>query len=48
MPRLPSQGAAAVADVRAQDSKDRWLVAVDPESGKTRAIDTLHDEAWVR
>ena len=38
----------AVADARADDNKDRWLVAVDPNSGKTRVIDALHDDAWVR
>ncbi|MCK7461341.1 MAG: hypothetical protein MZU84_04375 [Sphingobacterium sp.] len=30
------------------DFKDRWIVAVDPESGKTRVIDALHDDAWIR
>jgi dipeptidyl aminopeptidase/acylaminoacyl peptidase len=47
MPQLSDDG-AAVAHARAHDNKDRWLVAVDPESGKTRVIDTLHDDAWVR
>ena len=47
MPQLSEDG-AAVAHARAHDNKDRWLVAVDPESGKTRVIDTLHDDAWVR
>jgi dipeptidyl aminopeptidase/acylaminoacyl peptidase len=37
-----------VADVRTSDNKDRWLAAVDPESGKTRVLDALHDAAWVR
>jgi dipeptidyl aminopeptidase/acylaminoacyl peptidase len=48
MPLLSDDGALAVAHVRAQNNKDRWLVAVDPESGKVRALDTLHDDAWVR
>ena len=30
------------------DNKDRWLVAVDPETGATRVVDALHDDAWVR
>ena len=34
--------------MRAANNKDRWLVAVDPENGKVRVLDTLHDEAWVR
>ncbi len=48
MPQLSDDGAIAVANVRAEDNKDRWLVAVDPESGKSRLLDTLHDDAWVR
>jgi len=48
MPQLSDNGALAVAHVRAGDNKDRWLAAVDPESGKARVLDTLHDEAWVR
>ena len=48
MPQMSEDGAVAVAHVRAGDNKDRWLVAVDPESGAARVIDALHDEAWVR
>jgi dipeptidyl aminopeptidase/acylaminoacyl peptidase len=48
MPIVNDDGSLAVASVRAEDNKDRWLVVVDPESGKTRVIDTLHDDAWVR
>src|SRR5204862_7084991 len=48
MPQLSDDGALAVANVRADDNKDRWLVVVDPESGKSRLLDTLHDDAWVR
>src|SRR5205807_2009513 len=43
MPKVSEDGAAAVAHVRAGDNKDRWFVAVDAESGKTRVIDALHD-----
>src|SRR5262249_47723967 len=46
MPQISSDGAIAVAHVRAGDNKDRWLVAVDADSGKTRVVDTLHDNAW--
>jgi dipeptidyl aminopeptidase/acylaminoacyl peptidase len=45
---LSDDGALAIAHVRAANNKDRWLVAVDPETGKVRVLDTLHDEAWVR
>jgi dipeptidyl aminopeptidase/acylaminoacyl peptidase len=48
MPQLSADGSIAVAHVRSNDNKDRWLLAVDPESGKTRVLDVLHDEAWVR
>ena len=48
MAQLSDDGALALAHVRAQNNKDRWLVAVDPESGKARVLDTLHDAAWVR
>jgi len=48
MPLLADDGSLAVAHVRAQNNKERWLAAVDPESGKSRILDTLHDDAWVR
>src|SRR5882757_5081283 len=48
MPQISDDGARAVAHVRADDNKDRWLVLVDPESGKSRLLDALHDDAWVR
>jgi Dipeptidyl peptidase IV (DPP IV) N-terminal region. len=39
MPLLSDDGTLAVAHVRAANNKDRWLVTVDPESGKTRVLD---------
>jgi dipeptidyl aminopeptidase/acylaminoacyl peptidase len=48
MPQISEDGSFAVAHVRAEDNKDRWLLAVDPESGKTHVLDALHDDAWVR
>lgn len=48
MPVVSDDGRFAVASARSADNKDRWLVTLDPESGKTKVIDTLHDEAWVR
>jgi dipeptidyl aminopeptidase/acylaminoacyl peptidase len=48
MALLSDDGAIAIAPVRAANNKDRWLVTVDPENGKVRVLDTLHDEAWVR
>jgi dipeptidyl aminopeptidase/acylaminoacyl peptidase len=48
MPQISEDGALAVAHVRSENNKDRWLIAVDPETGKTRVLDALHDDAWVR
>jgi dipeptidyl aminopeptidase/acylaminoacyl peptidase len=48
MPIVSDDGSLVVASARATDNKDRWLVAVDAGSGKSRVVDTLHDEAWVR
>ena len=48
MPVVSADGKHVVAAVRSADNKDRWFVTVDPESGKTKVIDVLHDEAWVR
>ena len=48
MPVSSDDGAVAVASVRAADNKDRWLVRIDPASGKATVIDHLHDEAWIR
>src|SRR5205807_4528182 len=48
MPRLPQEGALAVADVRAADNKERWLVAIDSDAGQARVIYALHDDTWER
>ena len=48
MPDVSDDGKLAVASARSADNKDRWYVAVDAETGKTRVVDTLHDEAWIR
>jgi dipeptidyl aminopeptidase/acylaminoacyl peptidase len=48
LPILSTDGKLAVAWARAADFKDRWVVVVDPESGKCRVVDAVHDEAWVR
>ncbi|HEY7287618.1 MAG TPA: prolyl oligopeptidase family serine peptidase [Vicinamibacterales bacterium] len=48
MPQISEDGSLAVASIRANDNKDRWLAAVDPETGAARVVDQLHDDAWVR
>src|SRR5262245_17699942 len=46
---IPSpDGKQVLASVRSADNVDWWLVLVDPATGKTRGLDTVHDEAWVR
>jgi dipeptidyl aminopeptidase/acylaminoacyl peptidase len=37
-----------VAAARSADNKDRWIVTLDPDTGKTAVIDVLHDDAWIR
>jgi dipeptidyl aminopeptidase/acylaminoacyl peptidase len=48
MPAVSDGGTYVIATARSADNKDRWHVALDPESGKTRVVDFLHDDAWVR
>jgi dipeptidyl aminopeptidase/acylaminoacyl peptidase len=48
MPAASDDGKYVVAAARSTDNKDRWIVLLDPESGKTRVVDRLTDEAWIR
>ncbi|HLL76359.1 MAG TPA: prolyl oligopeptidase family serine peptidase [Pyrinomonadaceae bacterium] len=32
---------------RSADNKDRWVLLLDPETGKTRVVAHVRDEAWV-
>ena len=48
MPIVSGDGRHVVASVRSIDNKDRWLVTIDPSTGRTRVVDALHDDAWVR
>ena len=47
-PVASEDGKFVVASASSADNKDRWLVTLDPETGKTKVIDALHDDAWVR
>jgi dipeptidyl aminopeptidase/acylaminoacyl peptidase len=47
-PEMSEDGAHALVSVRALDNKDRWLVRVDPSTGKAAIVDHLHDDAWIR
>jgi len=48
MPDVSEDGKYAVAGARSADNKDRWYVAIDSDTGKTRVVDALHDDAWIR
>ncbi len=40
-------GSAAVVELRSQDNKDRWIMQLDPETGKMKMLDRQRDEAWI-
>jgi dipeptidyl aminopeptidase/acylaminoacyl peptidase len=40
-------GTRAVMLARAADNKDRWVLLLDPATGKTKALARVRDEAWV-
>ena len=46
-PLWSEDGTKAVIAARAADNKDRWILAFDPATGKTRVIVTEHDDAWI-
>jgi len=46
-PVWSEDGTRAVLYARAADNKDRWLLALDAATGKTRVLVNQHDDAWV-
>ncbi|HJZ68256.1 MAG TPA: DPP IV N-terminal domain-containing protein, partial [Blastocatellia bacterium] len=46
-PIWSEDGTKAVLMARAADNKDRWVLALDPATAKTRVIVNEHDDAWV-
>jgi len=46
-PIWSDDGSKAVLQARAADNKDRWILALDENSGKTRTIAHDHDDDWV-
>jgi len=40
-------GSYAVVDIRSQDNKDRWIMQLDPVTGKLSLLDRQRDEAWI-
>jgi dipeptidyl aminopeptidase/acylaminoacyl peptidase len=37
-----------MVSVRAADNTERWFALIDPATGKTKVLDHLTDEAWIR
>ncbi|MDQ6759865.1 MAG: prolyl oligopeptidase family serine peptidase [Acidobacteriota bacterium] len=46
-PVWSEDGTKAVLVARSADNKDRWILALDPVTGKTRVLVDQHDDAWV-
>lgn len=40
-------GKNSVLMARSADNKDRWLLLLDPATGKTKVLAKTHDDAWV-
>ncbi|MBV9925244.1 MAG: S9 family peptidase [Acidobacteria bacterium] len=40
-------GSRAALLARASDNKDRWVLALDPATARTRILAVVHDDAWV-
>lgn len=47
MPVFNEAGTKAYLIARAADNKDRWILALDVATGKTRVLFTEHDDAWI-
>ena len=46
-PLWSEDGTKAVLYARAMDNKDRWILALDEDTGKTRVVAHDHDDAWI-
>jgi hypothetical protein len=46
-PVWSDDGKKAVMLARSADNKDRWIMLLDPATGKTKTLATIHDDAWV-
>jgi dipeptidyl aminopeptidase/acylaminoacyl peptidase len=46
-PVWSDDGKNAVLQGRSADNKDRWIMQLDPATGKTKVLVTIHDDAWV-
>jgi dipeptidyl aminopeptidase/acylaminoacyl peptidase len=46
-PVWSDDGTKAVVDARAVDNKDRWILVLDEDTGKTRVVERDHDDRWI-
>ncbi len=46
-PQWSEDGKNAVMQGRSVDNKDRWIMHLDPATGKTKILATIRDDAWV-
>ncbi|MFV8839573.1 S9 family peptidase [Salinimicrobium soli] len=46
-PYFSENGKKAVVNVRSHDNKDRWIAALDLETGALQSLDRQRDEAWI-
>ncbi len=46
-PLWSDDGTKVALMARSADNKDRWILALDPTTAKTRVIFTDHDDAWI-
>ncbi len=46
-PVWSDDGKNAVMQARSTDNKDRWIMQLDPTTGKTKILTTIRDDAWV-
>lgn len=45
--RWSDDGKNAVLMARSIDNKDRWVMLLDPATGKTKVLASMHDDAWI-
>jgi dipeptidyl aminopeptidase/acylaminoacyl peptidase len=46
-PQWSDDGKTAVLMARSADNKDRWVLLLDPATGKTTVLANTHDDAWI-
>ncbi|HVF47638.1 MAG TPA: prolyl oligopeptidase family serine peptidase [Pyrinomonadaceae bacterium] len=46
-PQWSEDGKNAIMQGRSTDNKDRWIMHLDPTTGKTKVLASIRDEAWV-